>query len=217
MNIQTIFKLVALSAVFVFAGCSKDHVFNEDWKTSGPIFVKKAPAPEPAPAPAPEPEPIPEPVPEPPSLDELNARAIAAFTDLGLEAESTNRGVNVYLPPEIYFDGATSKINIEARSKIAQIASEVNKDYLRNRSIEVSGHTDSTGPAEVNMRLSKERAVSATGELVFSKVAKTRINTVWKGETQLRYPELREDGSVNRENKARNRRVEFTILNPGVN
>ncbi len=213
MNLQTVSKLVVLSAVLLFAGCSKDHVFNKDFRTSGPLFVKKVEAPAPAPAP----EPIPEPVPEPPSLDELNARAIASFTNLGLEAEQTDRGVNVYLPPEIYFDGATSKINIEARSKIAQIAGEVNKDYLKNRIIEVSGHTDSTGPAEVNMKLSKDRAVTASGELVFSKVAKTRITTVWKGETQLRYPELREDGSVNRESKARNRRVEFTILNPGAN
>ena len=213
MNMQTLPKLVIFSVIFLFAGCSKDHVFNKDWKTSGPLFVKKIEAP----APAPEPEPIAQPVPQPSSLDELNARAIASFTDMGLEAEKTDRGVNVYLPPEIYFDGATSKIDIEARSKIAQIAGEVNKGYLKDRLIEVSGHTDSTGPAEVNMRLSKDRAITASGELVFSKVAKTRINTVWKGETQLRYPELREDGSLDRESKARNRRVEFTILNSGVN
>ena len=215
MNMQTLPKLVIFSVIFLFAGCSKDHVSNKDWKTSGPLFVKKIEAS--APAPAPEPEPIAQPVPQPPSLDALNARAIASFTDMGLEAEKTDRGVNVYLPPEIYFDGATSKIDIEARSKIAQIAGEVNKDYLKDRLIEVSGHTDSTGPAEVNMRLSKDRAITASGELVFSKVAKTRINTVWKGETQLRYPELREDGSLDRESKARNRRVEFTILNSGVN
>lgn len=211
MKIKLVRKVLPLSACLLLAACSNKLVFNEDFRTSGPLFVEaKEPAPEPVPEPAPEPEPIPE-----PSINELNERAVASFTEVGLEAEVTDRGVNVYLPPEIYFEGSTASIGLEARAKIAQIANEVNQDYLKDRLIEISGHTDSTGGAEANLALSEKRAISATGELVFSQVERTRLKTTWKGETDPRYPELRADGSVDYKARARNRRVEFTILNPG--
>lgn len=207
MNVNHI--AVTILSVLLLSACSQKLVYNDNFPHAGPMFV---PEKEPAPIPEPEPEPEPE-----PSVNELNLRAIANFTEAGLEAELTDRGVNVYLPPEIYFEGGNSKINLDARTKIAKIANEVNQDYLKNRLIEVSGHTDATGDPKRNWNLSKQRATAATGELVFSKVDITRLKTLWKGDTSPRYPEVREDGSVNLENRAKNRRVEFTILNPNEN
>jgi len=200
-------RLTLLLAVLVgVSACSSDLVVNKDYKTSGPIWVKKQ---EPAPPPPPEPEP--EPV---MSLAQQNSQAVSAFEDQGFEAEITEQGVVVYLPPTIYFEGSKSDINLEARAKIAEIAAEVNKDYLVGREIEVSGHTDSVGDAEINLALSKKRAEAAASELTFSKVAVTRLVTRWFGETRPRLNELNEDGSINRTNRDLNRRVEFVILNP---
>jgi len=86
---------------------------------------------------------------------------------------------------------------------------------LLDREIEVSGHTDSVGSNEANMATSKLRSEAATGELVFSKVPLTRIKTTWYGEERPRVDELDSDGQPIPENRALNRRVEFTILNPG--
>ncbi len=161
------------------------------------------------------PEPEPEPVPEPKmSVEAQNTLAIKNFGDKGLEAKQVEKGVAVYLPPEIYFNGSDAKIDLEARSKISQIAEELNKEYLLERRVEVIGHTDATGVPENNLGLSKLRAESAGGEMIFSKVEGSRIDLIWLGDTAPRYPEINPDGSVNYKNRARNRRVEFIILNP---
>jgi len=88
---------------------------------------------------------------------------------------------------------------------------------LINRRIEITGHTDGSGLAETNLALSKKRAVAAAGELVFSRVDEERLITNWKGDTEPRYPEVLPDGSVDYKGRSRNRRVEFTILNPDDN
>ena len=77
----------------------------------------------------------------PPTLStaEQNSKAIEALSSQGLETEESDKGVVIYLPPSIYFDGASSRIDIDARKKIADIAKEVNKQYLVNRNIEVEG------------------------------------------------------------------------------
>jgi len=211
MNTKFFCVVVAVLSLLLLSGCA-NKVYNPDWTTNGkpiwidPVVAAPAPAPEPAPAPAPEPAPL--------SVAEQNSRATGAFNDLGFEAEETEQGVLVYLPPSIYFASSGSDINLDARAKIAEIANEVNKDYLMAREIQVSGHTDSVGAPDANLATSKRRAEAATSELVFSKVRLTRIKTTWFGETQLRMEERDANGKVIPENRALNRRVEFTILNP---
>lgn len=212
MSNKKLATVIAVGSVLSLSACTTKLVYNSDFPHSGPMFIEPT-EPEPVPEPVVVPEPEPEPVPEP-SIAELNERAIASFTEAGLEAEQTERGVNVYLPPNIYFSGATSKIDLDARAKIAQIANEVNMDYLRERKIEIVGHTDSSGLSENNLALSKRRATAAAGELVFSRVDEKRLAVKWKGDTEPRYPELMADGSPDYKGRARNRRVEFTILNP---
>lgn len=208
------FKLFCLSMAIgslLLSGCA-NKVYNKGFFSKDePMFVDKVepvPAPTPAPAPPPEPEPV-------MSVAQQNSQAMDALTALGFEAEESEQGVVVYLPPNIYFDSNASDINLDARNKIAEIAREVNKDYLLAREIEVSGHTDTAGSAELNMTTSKSRAEAATGELVFSKVALTRIKMTWFGEERPRVPEYDADGQAIPGNRALNRRVEFTILNPG--
>lgn len=199
---------VVASTFLVLQGCAKGYVLNKE--TSGPIFVKvKAPIPF-------TPEPVPEPIKEPvvPTVKEVNEKAVASFESLGFEAEVIDKGVVIYLPPTIYFQGSESSINLAARTKISEIAQELKQPYLESRIIEITGHTDSVGDPEINLLLSRDRALAATEELVFSGITKTRITSVWLGETQPRAVERNFDGSVNHDNRNLNRRVEFTILNP---
>lgn len=192
----------------MLSGCASDYVLNTE--KEGPYFViANDPVPEPDPAP-----PTPEPVVETPTVAQLNEKAVAAFDDLGFEAQVSDKGVVVYLPPSIYFKGSEFAISLPARTKIAEIAKEVQQPYLSDRIIEVSGHTDSLGEASLNLDLSKKRSLAATEELVFSGVSKTRISSLWYGEAKPRLPEFNEDGSLNIEHRNLNRRVDFTILNP---
>ncbi len=69
--------------------------------------------------------------------------------------------------------------------------------------VEVRGHTDSVGPADVNLDLSQRRAGAVRDELVQRGVAPGRITAVGYGED---FPIA--DNST-REGRARNRRVEL--------
>ena len=186
------------------SGCATDYVYNQSG--TGPYFVKSA-KPQP-------PAPVEEPKVVVLSVTQQNQKAVAAFDNRGFEAEISDKGVVVYLPPTIYFKGSESNIGLAARSKIAEIAEEINLPYLAERIVEISGHTDSIGDAASNLELSKQRALVATEELVFSKVSKTRLTSTWYGESRLRLPEFNADGTVNSHNRNLNRRVDFTVLNP---
>ena len=197
---------IAIFLASFLSGCS-GYIYNNN--PTGPIFVKRVLS-------EPTPEPVIEPEPEPVvlSVDQQNQQAVLVFDEKGFDTEITDKGVVVYLPPTIFFAGSSSSIDLDARTKIAEIAAEINQPYLSKRIVEISGHTDSFGEEEFNFELSKKRAIAAAAELIFSNVNKTRLNTLWYGETAPRAPEINPDGSINTDNRNLNRRVEFVILNP---
>lgn len=81
---------------------------------------------------------------------------------------------------------------------------EVMKD---NSQIEVViiGHTDSTGPEEYNQMLSEKRAQSVVNYLTNNGIKKERLEYLGKGESEPAYP------NDTRENRAKNRRVNFKV------
>ena len=72
--------------------------------------------------------------------------------------------------------------------------------------VEVSAHTDNSGPDKYNLKLSNLRANSVLQYLQDNSINKERLVSVGYGESQPRYPNDTE------ENMAKNRRVEFKIL-----
>jgi OmpA-OmpF porin, OOP family len=75
----------------------------------------------------------------------------------------------------------------------------------KNFSLKLAGHTDNTGSAELNMRLSKERAESIKSYLVSKGANASRIEAVGYGMTQ---PIATNKTAAGRQ---ANRRVEFTL------
>lgn len=73
--------------------------------------------------------------------------------------------------------------------------------------IEVGGHTDSDGGRAANQRLSERRAGSVTAYIVSKAIPADRIVSVGYGETKPAFP------NDSRENKSRNRRIEFAVIN----
>jgi outer membrane protein OmpA-like peptidoglycan-associated protein len=78
-------------------------------------------------------------------------------------------------------------------------------DHKQIRRLEIQGHTDSTGDADFNRKLSQERAQNVRTALIKRGVAERRLMAKGYGEEQPIAPNLTNAG------RAKNRRVEFAI------
>lgn len=126
------------------------------------------------------------------------------------EQEMATRGTDqIELRDRVYFQSDRAIIKEESYDLLEQVAWVLreNPDILL---IEVAGHTDSRGDADYNMMLSDERA-KAVREFLIDRggIRPSRIDARGYGET-----ELLTDGDSD-EDHARNRRVEFRILEQG--
>lgn len=105
----------------------------------------------------------------------------------------------------IYFDSGKDVVKPESYGSIRDIANVLNENPTVR--IKITGHTDSDGDDALNLDLSKRRAANVKQYLVDEfKIEGSRIETDGKGESEP----LATNNSV--ENKAKNRRVEFTKL-----
>lgn len=124
----------------------------------------------------------------------------------GAQVERVAEGINVVFDESsgVYFD--TNKYNINAKSAetLAKLA-DIFKEYP-DTNILVEGHTDSTGPADFNMTLSKQRAQSVTSFLSGKGISSGRFTTNWYGPNQPKYDNSTVEG------RAKNRRVELAIV-----
>jgi outer membrane protein OmpA-like peptidoglycan-associated protein len=114
----------------------------------------------------------------------------------------------ITIDTKIFFEFDSAKIKEESFSILNQVALTV----LANpqlKKIRIEGHTDERGAAEYNLELSQRRAESVVDYLVGRGVAAERLEGVGYG---LSRPV---DPAHNEEAWAKNRRVEFTILQQG--
>lgn len=105
---------------------------------------------------------------------------------------------NVYL---VFFAWDRADITPVAAAILDQVANDFERGEVPR--IVLSGHTDTTGSADYNLRLSERRANAVAAELVARGVPAEALETTWYGETQLRVP----TGDQVRE--PQNRRVEM--------
>jgi outer membrane protein OmpA-like peptidoglycan-associated protein len=97
----------------------------------------------------------------------------------------------------------------ELRPESDGLLSEVADVLLRNPQVlkvEVQGHTDERGSAAFNLELSQRRAEAVRDWLVAAGVDPNRLTAVGYGSSRPRAPNITE------QNRARNRRVQFMIL-----
>jgi outer membrane protein OmpA-like peptidoglycan-associated protein len=101
------------------------------------------------------------------------------------------------------FDEAT--IESDSDSLLEEIA-QVMTDNPQLTMIKVEGHTDSQGSSDYNQELSERRANAVVERLIENGVAAERLEAVGHGESRPL------DSSGSEEAHARNRRVEFNIM-----
>ena len=113
------------------------------------------------------------------------------------------KAIKVTFDSGILFATNKSTLSAEAKSNLKKFADEM-KD-LTDTDITIYGHTDNTGSAEVNERLSLQRANAVSAELQADGIAKSRITTEGKSFTMP----VADNSTA--EGRAQNRRVEVFI------
>jgi len=104
----------------------------------------------------------------------------------------------------VYFATNKFDLNEQSRTNLDKL-SGVMKEYA-DTNILVVGHTDSTGPYEYNMTLSKNRAQAVTNYLQGKGLSSGRFTTQWYG------PDAPTHDNSTAEGRAKNRRVNVAIV-----
>ena len=121
----------------------------------------------------------------------------------GVRVQRNGDEIKLIMPGNITFDSGRAELKSHFYSTLDSV-SVVLKEFNKTN-IDVSGHTDSTGGAELNQRLSEDRARSVSNYLQSRGVISQRLFTSGYGP---RYP-LADNSSVT--GRAENRRVELEL------
>jgi len=123
-----------------------------------------------------------------------------------VEGASVQRNLDtlaVNFKSDLLFDVNSSAVKAGAFDELARVARVVNQ--YPQTTLTVAGHTDSTGKADYNQKLSERRAEAVKNALVGQGVAAARINTIGYGASKPIGDNHTESG------KAMNRRVNIYI------
>jgi outer membrane protein OmpA-like peptidoglycan-associated protein len=120
-----------------------------------------------------------------------------------MELRQTDRGVVVTLGDVLFAIGET-QLQPAARSNLEDVVELLQSEP--DKRIRIEGHTDASGPASVNQRISLERAEAVRDTLVSMGIAAGRIQAVGMGED---FPIA---SNENADGRNRNRRVDVILL-----
>ena len=124
-----------------------------------------------------------------------------------LKAKRTEGGMVLTLGGDVLFQTGSATLSPGAQVELSRVAGFLNGNP--DREVVVSGHTDSTGGAQLNQTLSEKRAASVGAYLSGQGVAPSRIATRGFG------PSLAIAPNDNVAGRQKNRRVDIVILDAG--
>ena len=121
-----------------------------------------------------------------------------------MEYRETDRGVVITLG-DVLFEVGRAELLPGARQNIDDVIELLETEP--GKRIRIEGHTDATGPAALNLRLSQQRAEAVRSALVERGIDPSRMDAVGMGEDFPIASNETEDG------RASNRRVDVILLN----
>lgn len=135
----------------------------------------------------------------------LDRQAAELRSSLGPQVAVVNTGTEIVvtMPQDILFATDSADLRPDLRADLATIAGNLMR--YPDSVVSVTGHTDSTGTAGYNQRLSERRADAVAAVLITSGVPARRVQARGAGQTM---PVASNDTATGR---AQNRRVEITI------
>ncbi len=122
----------------------------------------------------------------------------------GAQVERVGEGIKVTMNSGILFDINSFALKTQARENLRSMADILNK--YPDTELLIEGHTDNTGTAEYNQKLSEQRAGSVADFLKSVDVKESRMSLVGHGLTMPIADNNTADG------RTQNRRVEIAII-----
>ncbi len=136
-------------------------------------------------------------------LDRQEAALRSQMSGSGVSIINTGSQLIVTLPESITFPVDSARLRPSFIRSLNALADNL-QSYPNSR-VEIVGHTDSTGSAAYNKRLSMQRALSVKSVLVNAGIRANRLQAIGQGETS---PVASNDTAAGRQ---QNRRVEIYI------
>ena len=136
-------------------------------------------------------------------MDRQEAKLRSQLAGTGVSVKRMGDNITLNMPGNITFASNSAEIN-PSFYKVLNSVNLVVKEYNKTL-IEIAGHTDSTGSAEYNQKLSERRAEAVAQYLEGQGLRSDRIITVGAGETRPVAPNDTPEG------RQANRRVELTL------
>jgi len=136
-------------------------------------------------------------------MDRQEAKLRHELACTGVSVTRMGDNITLNMPGNITFASGSAELNPSFYNVLNSV-NIVLKEYEKTV-VEVAGHTDSTGAAEYNQKLSESRANSVAQYLEGQGLRSDRVITVGAGET---HPVATND---TQEGRAANRRVELTL------
>lgn len=121
-----------------------------------------------------------------------------------LRVKVKNGFLVIEMQSDILFDTGKSDIKPAANPVLAELATALQS--MADRRFQVAGHTDNTGPAQLNWRLSVQRALAVVEAMVADGVAPANLSAGGYG------PYLPVAANDTDDARSRNRRVEFLLM-----
>lgn len=137
-------------------------------------------------------------------LDVQAAELRAELAGTGVQVVESDDNIRLIMPGNITFKTDSSDINSGFYATLNSVA-KVLKKY-NNSTVMVTGNTDSTGSAEYNLNLSKQRAAAVAAYLQGQGVAANRFEVIGMGSANPIASNSTAEG------RAQNRRVEIKII-----
>lgn len=117
------------------------------------------------------------------------------------------------LPAEVLanldFGFNSNQLSDENKAQLKKLAEEIQNN--ENTVLTLNGHADYIGTNEVNMQVSKQRALMVYKYLVEEGTSPNQLRLGYFGEEKPLVPSQTEDGKDIPENRAKNRRVDFEV------
>jgi outer membrane protein OmpA-like peptidoglycan-associated protein len=121
---------------------------------------------------------------------------------MDMNMKSIDEGNNIILN-NIFFDLDNAQVQNQSTATLLSMV-RLMKEYTTLK-VEISGHTDSDGSDDYNMKLSENRSKNVVEFLVSNGIEASRLTYKGYGESKPLYP------NDSNESKAKNRRIEFRI------
>ena len=137
-------------------------------------------------------------------IDADNIVATLKKTVPGIDITEMGNRVKIVLGEATYFNTGSAVLNQGALTSLDQMAAVLQK-YNQTK-IGLHGYTDNTGTADINKKLSLDRAESVKNYLQTKGIDPTRIKTFGHADANPIADNSTADG------RAKNRRVEFMIF-----